>query len=450
MANNRVFYAIQQVAVKDNSALPGNAVATWNAKKFPYGPMASGLDQVWGKWEAPRGMQSVGMSTTFNIEEAFELGQVEVYEQSERQPEIEYTLSRVLDGTKALWFMLVDPSGSNNNLTGKTASFRADVILNIYADTAYRADGTPVSACLGSGMYISGMTYTYPVDGPCTEEATLVGNDKIWASFDASVEHQDESVLTWPQTGWEEEAPRGVPSGVFGWTNIGGVQEVAGGTAAAGTIIMGSGIQRREEVDIRRSVLPGDIPGVATFTSSGILAWFFTGVTPIAGNAEQTVQIGDANTDDIVEHIQGITCSVDLSRRDIFEVGSKRPYVKVVDYPVEVTCSVEVLTSNGDLIDARALDSEDNTIANNTIIIRTVEGLQVDLGASNRLMSIDVGGGEAGGGDMTITYNYRSFGTFNVTHDAYNPNHRIIIMETGNSRFNQGAPSWKRSDFFGA
>ncbi len=450
MANNRVFYAIQQVAVKDNSALPGNKVALWNAKKFPYGPMASGLDEVWGFWEAPRGMQSVGMSTTFNIEEAFELGQVEVYEQSERQPDIEFTLSRVLDGTKPLWFMLVDPSGSNNNLTGKTASFRADVILNIYADTSYRADGTPVSACLGSGMYITGMTYTYPVDGACTEESTLIGNDKIWASFDSSISGQNETALGIPQVGWEEEAPRGVPSGVFGWVNIGGAQEVAGGTASAGTIVMGSGIQRREEVDIRRSVLPADIPGVVSFSSSGILAWFFTGVTPIAGNAEQTVQIGDANTDNIVEHIQSITCSVDLGRRDIFEVGSKRPYVRVVDYPIEVTCSIEVLTSNGDLIDARALDSEDNTIANNTIIIRTVDGLQVDLGPSNRLMSIDVGGGEAGGGDMTITYNYRSFGTFNVTHDAFNPNHRIIIMATGNSRFNQGAPSWKRSDFFDA
>lgn len=445
MANNRVFYAIQQVAVKDNAADPGNEVATLNAKKFPPGAMSSGVDEVWGKWEVPRGMQSVGMSTTFNIEEAFELGQVEVYEQSERQPDVEYTLSRVLDGTKPLWFMLADPSGSNNNLTGKTASFRADVILNIYADTAYRADGTPVSAALGSGMYLTGMTYTFPVDGMCTEEATLIGNDKIWASFDASISGQDETALTWPQTGWEEEAPRGVPSGVFGWTNIAGAQEVAGGTASAGTIVVGSGIQRREEVDIRRSVLPADIPGITTFSSSGINSSVFTGSDP--GGVLQTVLVGDSNTDYIVEHIQNITCAVDLSRRDIFEVGSKRPYVRVVDFPIEVTCSVEVITSNGDLIDARALDSEDNTIANNTIIIRTVDGMQVDLGDSNRLMSVDVGGGEAGGGDMTITYNYRSFGTFNVSHDAFNPNHRIIVMETGNSRFNQGAPSWKRSDF---
>ncbi len=445
MANNRVFYAIQQVAVKDNSADPGNAVTVWNSKKFPAGAMSSGIDEVWGKWEAPRGMQSVGMSTTFNIEEAFELGQVEVYEQSERQPDIEFTLSRILDGTKPLWFMLVDPSGSNNNLTGKTASFRADVILNIYADTSYRADGTPVSACLGSGMYITGMTYTYPVDGACTEETTLIGNDKIWASFDASISGQDESALSWPQVGWEEEAPRGVPSGTFGWVNIGAAQEVAGGTASAGTIVVGSGIQRREEVDIRRSVLPSDIPGITTFSSSGINSSVFTGSDP--GGVEQTVTVGDANTDYIVEHIQSITCSVDLGRRDIFEVGSKSPYVRVVDYPIEVTCSIEVLTSNGDLIDARALDSEDNTIANNTIILRTIDGLQVDLGSSNRLMSIDVGGGEAGGGDMTITYNYRSFGTFNVTHDAFNPNHRIIVMATGNSRFNQGAPSFLRSDF---
>jgi len=447
VVNKRVFYAIQQLAIKDNRGAGTNEVAPWNSKSFPPGVMSSGVEEVWKKWEVPRGIQSVGMSTTFNLEQMFELGQVEIYEQSERQPDVEMTINKVLDGTKPLWFMVVEPSGSNNNLIGKTANFRCDAILNIYSDANFRATGNPVSACVGSGMYISSITYTFPVDGACTEEITLVGNDKIWASFDSGILNQDESALTPPITGegyWE--APEGIPSGVFGWDNIGGAQETAGGSSSAGVLVVGSGIQRREKVDLRRSVLPTDIPGVSDFSSSGLYAGYIGGeLYHYTGNVNQTV--GDCNCDNIAEHIQNITLTCTLGREDLFELGSKRPFYKYVTYPVEVTASIEVITSEGDLIDARSLDNADNTVANNTIIIRTIDGLQVDLGDSNRLVSVDVGDGDTGGGNMTVTYNYQSFNTFNVSHDAFNPNHRIVIFETGNSRFNQGFTSFKRSDF---
>ena len=449
MANNRVFYAIEQLAIKDNSASPTNAVAPFNAEEYATGSMASGVDKVIGKWEVPRGMQSVGMSTTFNLEEVFQLGQVEVYEQSERQADVEFTLSKIIEGSKPLWFMLTDPS-VNNNLVGKTSSYRVDVILNIYPDTQFRADNDPLSACLGSGMYLSSMTYTFPQDGPVTEEATLISNDKIWTSFDATVSGQDDKILTpvaGGHPGEEWEAPAGVPSGVFGWDNSGGAQEIAGPPQTAGTIVVGSGVQRREEVDFRRSVLPADIPGVLTFSSSGIASTLVGGIADDDGQPTRTVLVGDSNMDYIVEHVQSVTCTADLARSDIFELGSKRAFIRYVDFPVEVTCSVEVVTSNGDLVDARSEDSTDNTIANNTIIIRTVDGMQVDLGDSNRLVSVDVGGGDAGGDNLTVTYNYRSFNTFNVSHDRFNPNHRILIFATGNSRFNQGAPSFLRSDY---
>lgn len=446
MPNKRVFYAIEQLAIKDNSADPTNEVAWWTAKEFPTGPMASGVDEVGGIWEVPRGMQSVGMSTTFNLEEVFELGQVEVYEQSERQPDVEWTLSRIVDGTKPLWFMLTDPA-YGNNLVGRTSDYRVDVMLTIYPDTQYRADNDPLSACLGSGMYFSSMTYTFPVDGAVTEEATVIGNDKVWSVLDASISGLDEGVLTYPQTGGEWEAPVGIPSGVFGWDNIGGAQEVAGPPDSAGTIVMGSGVQRREEVDLRRSILPNDIPGVLTASFSGLASVYLGGINDDNGQPTRTVLVGDSNVDYVAEHIQSVTCTVDLGRSDIFELGSKRAYHRAVSFPVEVTCSVEVITADGDLIDARALDYADNTVANNTIVIRTLDGMQVDLGDSNRLVSVDVAGGEAGGDNLTVTYNYQSFNTFNVTHDAWNPNHRVIIFETGNSRFNQGAISYKRSDF---
>ena len=121
--------------------------------------------------------------------------------------------------------------------------------------------------------------------------------------------------------------------------------------------------------------------------------------------------------------------------------------MKVLDFPVEVTCSIEVITANGDLVDARSLDNTDNTSANNTIIIRCADGLQIDLGDSNRLIGVDSGAGDAGADNRTVTYNYQSFNTFNVTHDSFSPNHRIWVFATGNSRFNQGEVSCLRSDY---
>lgn len=464
MVNNRVFYAIEQVAIKDNAAPPTGAVAPVNSREYQSGPMASGVDEVLGRWEVPRGLQSAGMSTTFNLEQVFQLGQVELYEYSERQPDIEMTLSKAIDGTKPLFFMVTDPNGAND-IVARTANYRVDVALQIYPDTQFRATGRPLSICTASGMYVSNISYTFPVDGFVTEDMTLVGNDKIWGAIEAvsgisAGNGGTEPVVIWPddQNGNNPAAPEGTPSGVFGNDGLtstlveGGAQELAGGADRFGVIVVGSGIQRREEIDIRRSVLPTDIPGVSAFASSGIDSAFVNGGFGAQGPGTATGQsqlIGDANTDNIVEHIQTITVSFSIAREDIFEVGSKRPFVKVPDFPLEATASIEVITSQGDLVDATSdIDcGPDNTSESNTIILRTCDGLQVDLGDANRLTGVEAGGGEAGGDNMTITYNYSSFNVFNVSHDFYQPNHRIVLFETGNSRFNVGADSFLRSDF---
>jgi hypothetical protein len=59
-------------------------------------PTGSRLQPI---WEVARGAQSVGMTTTFNFEQVFELGQLEIYEFIEAEPEIEVTVEKVLDGT---------------------------------------------------------------------------------------------------------------------------------------------------------------------------------------------------------------------------------------------------------------------------------------------------------------------------------------------------------------
>jgi hypothetical protein len=462
MPNSRVFWAIEQVAIKANSAPPTGAVAPFNSRRYITGALASGVNEVGNLWEAPRGMQSCGMSTTFNLEEVFQLGQIEVYEYSERQPDIEVTLSKAIDGSKPLFFMVTDPT-QGNDIVARTANYKVDLALQIYPDTRFRATGKPISICTPSGMVVSSVSYSYPVDGFVTEDVTLVGNDKIWGTLNpisgiTAGNGGSEPIVIFPddQVGQNPNAPEGLPSGVFGHDGLtsalveGGAQEIAGPPDKFGVIVVGSGIQRREEVDIRRSILPRDIPGCTEPTISGINAAYVNGGFGAQGPGTASASdqlIANANTDYIAEHLQTITVSVDLSRDDIFELGSKRPYAKVPAFPVEVTASFEVITAQGDMVDAKAgIDyGPDNTQAANPIIIRTIDGMQVDLGDSNRLTSTEMGGGEAGGDNMTVTYNYQSFNVFNVSHDFFQPNHRVIVFETGNSRFNVGAPQFKRS-----
>ena len=68
-ANDRIFYACQGVAITDHAS----AAALGTANMV-------------------HGLQSVGVNTNFSLEQAFELGQIEIYENIEGTPDIEVTL----------------------------------------------------------------------------------------------------------------------------------------------------------------------------------------------------------------------------------------------------------------------------------------------------------------------------------------------------------------------
>ena len=66
MANNRIFYACQLVGI-------------------------SKMGDVDNITEA-HGVQSIGITTNFNLEQAFELGQIQIYENIEGLPDVEVTM----------------------------------------------------------------------------------------------------------------------------------------------------------------------------------------------------------------------------------------------------------------------------------------------------------------------------------------------------------------------
>lgn len=365
--NNRIFYACQAVAITN---MGKGSVDT--------GDMIHGL-------------QSVGITTNFNLEQAFELGQIEIYENIEGLPDVEVTLEKVLDGYPLMYHM------ASTGVTGTTASGlvarskqRCDVRLGIFGEEfdnvneATDNSGNAEVEVYCSGMYISSVSYTIPVDGNATESVTLVGNNKSWLTG-GDVKIQNTDVVNFDGA----DAPLAL----------------AGGSG---------GIQRREDVLLGNCILPQAIQGVRG-----------TGVgNALSDGVGTTIPSGSP-----LIHVQSVTISTDFARDDILELGRKAPYYRSPGFPIEVTCEIEAITVSGDFVSAVeegnpayvGTVSAGNNTAEETIFIQLRGGYSFDLGSKNRLSSVSYGGGDAGGGNVSCTYSYSTFNELDVRakgHDS--------------------------------
>ena len=194
ISNRRVFYAVYSCAIA--------------------APLGSTT------YSAVHGLQSVGLSTKFNLQQYFEVSQISLYANLEDIPDIEVTLSKNLDGYPLLYHIAttgaLDPS-----LVGRSNQ-RCSLGLSIYTDTQQSASGVPLSQCVCSGLYVSSISYTINVNGAMTEDLTLVGNNKTWST-----------VFTAPTFNNADQP-------------------------------YGSGIQRRQDVVMGLCVFPSDIPGIVS------------------------------------------------------------------------------------------------------------------------------------------------------------------------------------------
>lgn len=340
MTNNRIYWATYGVSIA-----PQDSTA--------FDSTAGGVDTA-----VVHGLQSVGVTTTFNLEQVFEIGQLSIYENIETVPDVEVTLEKVLDGYPLIYHLATQGS-TTGTLSGRSSA-KCNVLMNIYGDTQNSASGTPQTEVLMSGMYVSSLTYTCPVEGNCTESVTLVGNNKEWRSdgFLLSTEMFDDT-----------DSPP-------------------------------SGVQRRENVvfnsvpysDKTATVLPGEIEGISS-----------------SGTNDRDASGGFS------AHIQTLTVSADLGRDELFELGRRGPYFRYVNFPVEVTTEIETTSVEGDQIDA--LEGSESNLTDQSIVIVLQDSTVIDLGTKNKLANITQGGADATGGNMTVTYSYTTFNDLTVTHD---------------------------------
>jgi hypothetical protein len=340
MSNRRVFFAIYAVGLAGDGSTS-------------YTPI--------------HGLQSVGITTTFNLEQVFEIGQLNIYENIEGIPDIEVTCEKVLDGYIPIYNLATRTGSTSASLTGRQNA-RAGMAISIFGDTSDSASGTPLREVNMSGLYVSALSYNFPVDGNCTESVTFVGNHKLWKSTGFTFTG---SLFT------NQDQPLALTSGT-------------------------GGVQRRENVKfgtLSDTLLPaGDFGGIPGISSSGT---------------------NDKTAGEFGAHLQGIRVSSNFGRTAINELGRRNPFYRYLELPVEVTTEVDVLSQHGDLVSATedgVVPGSGTNLADKTIQVKLEEGLLVYLGTRNKLSNVSMTGGDTGGGNQTMTYTYTNFNTLTVTH----------------------------------
>lgn len=316
------------------------------------------------------GLQSCGMSTTFNLSDILELGQLEVYEIKEDVPDIEITLEKVLDGYP-LVYHLATRGYPSNSFAGRQNQ-RSIFSMSIFGDTQDSASGVPVRELQASGVYWSNLSYNFPADGEFTESITLVGNNLAIkdSSFDFSGNIFDNT-----------DEPLALTSG------LGGVQRRQNFVWDTNEVTLDT---NNQVAATDATILPPDIEGIS---SSGT---------------------NNKTNDAYGAHVSNISVSMDVSRESINELGRLGPYFRYATIPAEVTCEIEIISTAGHSV--AASETAVSNVSNRSIRIYTQEGTFINLGTKNKLTSVTLGGGDTGGANQTVTYTYRNLNSLNVTH----------------------------------
>jgi hypothetical protein len=276
------------------------------------------------------GAQSVGITTNFNLAQVFELGQVALYDNLVQNAEVQVTVSKVLDGESSIWAL----TGGDGLSLVQASALQSDIVIGVGSDTAETITSTSAITC--TGMYVSAVSYTFPVDGNFTEEVTFVGNSKA----------------------------------------------LSGSVSAPA--VSGALVNRRQNFNLTSSNLPAQVDG---------------------------------------KNISSVRVSAQLGRESLYKLGQFAPYYRFVSFPLEVTCDFDTIADDTDGVelDLTADNCDPVTLpAEEQITIVVCDANEnrnytLDLGSKCRLTSVNYTGGDTGGGNVTVTYSYRTYNDLTIS-----------------------------------
>ena len=308
------------------------------------------------------GVQSVGINASYNFEQVFELGLLEIYENVEGIPEVEVTIEKaVLSGVKPLGESL-SVSVTENPATNIVNMSQAtpEIVLHTFpesATTVFNSTPQGTNSLVITSGFLTSYSITGNMDGPSTESLSFTSNNYDWRAAGPSM------------------------------------------ATLSGNVVSNQVVQKRQNAN--------------PYGYAGLQSW---------------------------------TMSCDFGREDIMELGKKQPITKVATFPLEVTCEEEFLnrnTTNTNGPDFPGVpECEDVTTAtmkrhgfapcNDTDPDITVSGLGF------RLTSVNHTGGDAGGGNQTVTKSFQTFNSFAINSTYTNHYNHLNSTQVSSTLFTGG------------
>ena len=310
------------------------------------------------------GVQSCGITTNYNLEQIFELGQLSVYEDLEEVPNIEITIEKTIDQFNGLMARTMNNNGATADIVTHQNN-ECDVWFTVNLDTVKNAgDAAPLADVHCSGMFLSSYSANFVTDGFFTESATLVGNHKLWDSA--------------------------------GGTKMSGIPDADPGGANP----LDTGVVKR-----RQNFYFATLPVVIDSLATADIAVNSATVSVDLGREEMNILGQRLPYHRFVTFPVEVSCEIELFVTDIKSlVGGQR-----LDALPNATNLVEEPIS---------IIVETDTVSN---VQTTGAGATLhtwDLGTKNKLQSITWGGGDTGGANSTMTLSYRNFNDLSYTGPA--------------------------------
>jgi hypothetical protein len=350
MANNRIYYAVQAVKMKPCITTDGGTSYAYGAEKIL------------------RGVQSVGITTNFNLEQAYQLGQLELYENIEEVPDIEVTITKALDGTRTAYNIANDgnaASSSDDKSLAELTNRRCDVALGIWDDTKVNTSGSATYYVVCTGMYVSSISYNLVTDGNFTEDITLVGNHKKW-----------------------------------GLTSGGGINHFNSGIGHDG-VVEGKKMSRRWAFNKDASTLPTGVSGGLPLNNLHI-----NSLTVSTNLGRESINELGKRT----PYYRYVSFPVEVTS-EIELTASQSDNVDADDFETQTGCTAASASNLTDkTIKLVVCDINSGGDAGNDYTF--------DLGTKNKLTSVNYTGGDTGGGNATVTYSFQTWNTFKVSSPA--------------------------------
>lgn len=118
--------------------------------------------------------------------------------------------------------------------------------------------------------------------------------------------------------------------------------------------------------------------------------------------------------------LSNVTVSMDLGREAIYTLGEYEPYLRFVNFPVEITTEITSIGTDGDFLsisEAQYSCTGTSTVKDHAIKLAICgsgagDKLTIDLGNKHKLQSVNYTGGDTGGGNVEISYSFTTDNTF--------------------------------------